>query len=147
MSDPFCKTPMAIRNGQFKDSGKTGNTGMHRSLGAGGAKHSSTQRSEDEVMTSANRSGRVTVPANGERTVITAGLSGNSHAIYRFFNSGKVGEKITVNESSGGGSPTLTKLADVEWKDSVDVPVEKKAIVVKAGGIEAEVVYDFLGLT
>jgi len=94
-----------------------------------------------------SRSGRVTIEATLTKTVIVAGLSGNSRAMYRFFNSGKEGSKITIHESTGGTSPTLTKLADLDFKDSVDVPVTKKQIVVEAGSQSAEVVYDFLGLT
>ena len=94
-----------------------------------------------------SRSGRVTLEAGEKKPVIAAGLSGNSRAMYRFFNSGKEGSTITIHESTGGTSPTLTKLADLDFKDSVDVPVTKKEIVVEAGSTNAEVVYDFLGLT
>jgi len=93
-----------------------------------------------------SRSGRVTIPAGGQKTVIADGLTGNTHAMYRFFNSGKIGQKIEIWEKNAGQA-----LAELEWKDSVDVPVAKKAIIVKAvgGGTDpppAEVVYDFLGL-
>ena len=94
-----------------------------------------------------SRSGRVTIPTGGEKTVIADGLTGNTHAMYRFFNSGKYGQKIQIWEKGA-----TQFLAEVEWKDSVDVPVAKNAIIVKAVGTgtdlpPAEVVYDFLALT
>ena len=82
-----------------------------------------------------SRSGRVTIPTGGEKTVIADGLTGNTHAMYRFFNSGKNGQKIQIWEKGAAQF-----LAEVEWKDSVDVPVAKNLP-------PAEVVYDFLALT
>jgi len=94
-------------------------------------------------MANASRSGRVTLDPGEKRTVIAGNLSGNTAAIYRFFNSGRKGDTIKILEEVGSG---FSDLAEVKWKDSVDVPVNKNAISVEAGTEEAEVVYDFLGL-
>jgi len=86
-----------------------------------------------------SRSGRVTLDVGEEKTVIAEGLSGSTHAVYRFFNSGKEGDAVTIRESGGSLSVTL------DLRDSVDVPVGKKEILVKAGAKTAEVVYELLG--
>lgn len=96
-------------------------------------------------MTGAIRSGRVTVAANGKKTVILGKFSAAHMAMYRFTNGGKDGTAVTINELNANG--TLTAMHTLAWGDSVDVAVADKSIVVAAGANEAEVVFDFLGLT
>lgn len=96
-------------------------------------------------MTGAIRSGRVSVAANGKKTVILGKFSAAHMAMYRFTNGGKDGTAVTINELNNNGS--LTVLHSLEWGDSVDIAVADKSIVVQAGANDAEVVFDFLGLT
>jgi hypothetical protein len=96
-------------------------------------------------MTGAIRSGRVSVVASGNKTVILGKFSAAHMAMYRFTNGGKDGTAVTINERLANG--TLSPLHTLEWGDSVDVAVSDKSIVVQAGAKDAEVVFDFLGLT
>lgn len=89
------------------------------------------------------RSGRVTIPPSTEKTVIIDNLTGGKVALYRFFNSGKTGAKVEILEKSG---TSVKVLGELDWKDSLDVPVSNKAIAVRSGAVEAEIVYDYLGM-
>ena len=94
-------------------------------------------------MAETSRSGRVTIPAAGTKTIVLANLVGNDKAIYRIFNGGKNGDTVTVSIVPTGGTVVTHTLI---WKDSVDVSVGNQAITVTAGAREAEIVYDLLGI-
>jgi len=86
------------------------------------------------------RSGRVVVPATETKDVVLSDLVGNKKALYRFFNSGKTGEAVTISRD-GNVVHTLAS------KDSVDLSIGNEKLSVTAGAKEeAEVVYELLGL-
>jgi hypothetical protein len=89
-------------------------------------------------MAESSRTGRVSIAANGTKTIFVANLVGNRKAIYRIFNSGKVGETVKVFVD--------TVDHDLEWKDSLDLSIGNQKLSVTAGGQTAEIVYELLNV-
>ncbi|MCG6155699.1 hypothetical protein [Rubinisphaera margarita] len=89
--------------------------------------------------TYASRSGRVVITAGVKKTIILGAFKGQSKGVYRIFNGGKNGSAVEVFE---GNNPNAVH--ELDWKDSVDVVVGNDQISVKAGGTDAEIVYDLV---